>query len=141
MAWLLSTGFRVLLWFLLTADASAVNLLIGLGLAVALPRARSARWSLRQMGVVVTQSLVAIPRAYGEAMALVLSAGDRETFTVLPSRGIPSPLAVFLEVFAITLTPFTIVLGVQTDGQALRYRVHQLLPGRAVRDVQEMTNR
>jgi hypothetical protein len=38
---------------------------------------------------------------------------------------------VFLEVFAITLTPFTIVLGVQSDAHALRYRVHQLLPGRS----------
>ena len=38
MAWLLGTGFRLLLWFLLTADGSAVNLLIGLALAVALPK-------------------------------------------------------------------------------------------------------
>lgn len=141
MAWLLSTGFRVLLWFLLTADGSAANLLIGLGLAVVLPRARAARWSLRRMAVVVGQSLVAIPRAYGEAFALMVSPGDREGFTELPSGGIASPLAVFLEVFAITLTPFTIVLGVQSDGQALRYRVHQLRPGRDGRAVQELTHR
>lgn len=137
MVWMLSTGFRVLLWFLLTADASAVNLLIGLALALVLPRARTVRWPLRRLLPLVVQSLVAIPRAYGEALALVCSPADQECITELPSGGIPSPLAVFLEVFAITLTPFTIVLGVQSDGQALRYRVHQLRPGRRSHPVPE----
>lgn len=131
MAWLLGTGFRLLLWFLLTADGSAVNLLIGLALAVAMPRARSARWPLRRFLKLLGQSLLAIPKAYMEAAALMVAPAEREQFMVVPSSGTSAPLAVFLDVFAITLTPFTIVLGVQSDANALRYRVHQLLPNRA----------
>lgn len=140
MAWLLGTGFRLLLWFLLTADGSAVNLLIGLALAVAMPRARSARWPLRRLLKVLGQSLLAVPKAYLEAAALVLTPSERERFTVVPSSGTSAPLAVFLEVFAITLTPFTIVLGVQSDANALRYRVHQLLPTRPSTAGPELNN-
>jgi multicomponent Na+:H+ antiporter subunit E len=34
---------------------------------------------------------------------------------------------VFLDVFRITLTPFTIVLGLEDGGR--RYRIHALTPG------------
>ncbi|MEB3184538.1 MAG: sodium:proton antiporter [Cyanobacteriota bacterium] len=138
-AWLLSTGFRLLLWFLLTSDGTALNLLIGLALAVSLPRSGSGRWPLRRLGPVMLQSLVAIPRAYAEAVALVVAPAERERFIVLSGSGNPSPLVVFLEVFAITLTPFTIVLGVQSDANALRYRVHQLLPSRAAGAIKQVT--
>jgi len=138
-AWLLSTGFRLLLWFLLTSDGTALNLLIGLALALSLPRSGSGRWPLRCLGPVMLQSLVAIPRAYAEAVTLVVAPAERERFIVLPGSGNPSPLVVFLEVFAITLTPFTIVLGVQSDANALRYRVHQLLPSRAAGAIKEVT--
>lgn len=138
-AWLLSTGFRLLLWFLLTSDGTALNLLIGLALSLSLPRSGSGRWPLRRLGPVMLQSLVAIPRAYAEAVALVVAPAERERFIVLSGSGNPSPLVVFLEVFAITLTPFTIVLGVQSDANALRYRVHQLLPSRAAGAIKEVT--
>lgn len=138
--WLLSTGFRVLLWFLLTSDGTVVNLLIGLGLAVSLPRAGSGRWPARRLGKVILQSLVAIPRAYVEALALIFAPAEQERFTVQSGSGSSSPLVVFLEVFAITLTPFTIVLGVQADADALRYRVHQVLPRRSAGAVSRMTS-
>lgn len=131
MAWVFSTAFRVLLWFLLTSDGTPLNLLIGLAIALCLPRARSGRWPLRRLSGVLLQSLVAIPKAYAEAFILLVAPGERERFIVQPGSGSASPLVVFLEVFAITLTPFTIVLGVQSDANALRYRVHQLLPGRS----------
>jgi multicomponent Na+:H+ antiporter subunit E len=130
MAWLLTTGFRLLLWFLLTADASATNLLIGLALAVLLPRPRTARGPVRPFLKVLLSSLLAVPRAYGEALALVLAPAEQERLFDQPACGLTSPLTTFLEVFAITLTPFTIVLGLQDQAGAARYRVHQLLPCR-----------
>jgi len=136
MAWLVSTLFRLLLWFLLTSDGTPLNLLIGLALAVCLPRSRSGRWPLRRLWHVILQSLLAIPTAYAEALALVVAPDERERFIVLPGSGMTYPLVVFLEVFAITLTPFTIVLGVQSDAKALRYRVHQLLPCRGAASTQ-----
>lgn len=140
MAWIFSTAFRVLLWFLLTSDGTPLNLLIGLAIALCLPRSRSGRWPLRQLIRVAGQSLVAIPKAYAEALTLLVAPGEKERFIVLPGSGVASPLVVFLEVFAITLTPFTIVLGVQSDANALRYRVHQLLPSRSNRAATEVNN-
>ncbi len=138
MAWIVSTAFRVLLWFLLTSDGTPLNLLIGLVIALCLPRSRSGRWPLRQLIRVLAQSLVAIPKAYAEALTLLVAAGEKERFILLPGSGSASPLVVFLEVFAITLTPLTIVLGVQSDTNALSYRVHQLLPSRSNREVTEV---
>lgn len=140
MAWIVSTAFRVLLWFLLTSDGTPPNLLIGLVIALCLPRSRSGRWPLRQLIRVLAQSLVAIPRAYAEALTLLVAAGEKERFILLPGSGSASPLVVFLEVFAITLTPFTIVLGVQSDASGLRYRVHQLLPSRSTRVAKGVIN-
>lgn len=141
MTWLLSTAFRVLLWFLLTSDGSWPNLLIGLAVAVCLPRSRSARWPVGRLWAVIFQSLIAIPKAYVEAFALMLAPSERERFILQPGSGMTSPLVVFLEVFAITLTPFTIVLGVQSDPNALRYRVHQLRPTRSAVNLTQENNR
>lgn len=86
---LLSCLFRMLLWYLLTADSSALNLSIGAALALLLPHAQGPRQPL----------------------------------------GPPSQrLVIFLEVLAITLTPFTLVLGLsRVDGRPI-YRIHQLRP-------------
>ncbi|MFM7550720.1 MAG: Na+/H+ antiporter subunit E [Cyanobacteriota bacterium] len=128
MTWLFTSGFRLLLWFLLTADASAANLLIGLALAMLLPRGRSARGPLRPLLAVLLRSLLAVPRAYAEALALMLAPMEREQLVTLQTRGLSSPLATFLDVFAITLTPFTIVLGLLDQSGTPSYRVHQVRP-------------
>ena len=130
MAWVFSTAFRVLLWFLLTSDGTPLNLLIGLAIALCLPRARSGRWPLRRLSGVLLQSLVAIPKAYAEAFILLVAPGERERFIVQPGSGSASPLVVFLEVFAITLTPFTIVLGLNDGSRGPHYTIHQLRPRR-----------
>ena len=125
---LLSTGFRLLLWCLLTADLSHLNLLIGLAVALALPRARSRPLPLRELLRALWLSLAAVPQAYGEALRLMVAVDLEERLIQEPVTNRSVPLLIFLDVFRITLTPFTIALGLEPDGQ--HYRVHALLPRR-----------
>ena len=76
MVLLLSCLFRLLLWALLTADLSPLNLAIGLGLAMLLPHARGPGQPLGPTLRALWRSVLAVPLAYGEALALMVG-GDR----------------------------------------------------------------
>ena len=131
MAFALSCLFRLLLWALLTADQSPVNLVIGIGLALLLPHARGPGEPLGPTLRALLRSLIAVPLAYGEAVTLMV-AGDREqeSWIERPAGDPRNRLLIFLEVFAITLTPFTIVLGLSTGSRGPHYTIHQLRPHR-----------
>ena len=131
MVFLLSCLFRLLLWTLLTADLSALNLAIGVGLALLLPHARGPRQPLAPTLRALLRSLIAVPLAYGEALALIGS-GDREeeSWIERPASDPRHRLLIFLEVLAITLTPFTIVLGLSEGSRGPHYTIHQLRPRR-----------
>ncbi|MCT0199059.1 Na+/H+ antiporter subunit E [Synechococcus sp. CS-1325] len=126
---LLSTAFRLALWCLLTSDLSRLNLLIGLVVALLLPRARSRPLPVRLLLKAAGRALLAIPQAYLEALRLIVAPGVVELETSEPATDRALPLLVFLDVFRITLTPFTIVLGLEDGGR--RYRIHSLLPAAA----------
>jgi len=132
MVFLLSCLFRLLLWTLLTSDLSAVNLAIGVGLALLLPHARGPREPLAPTLRALMRSLIAVPLAYGEAFALIGS-GDREeeSWIERPAGDPRHRLLIFLEVLAITLTPFTIVLGLSNGERGPHYTIHQLRPRRS----------
>lgn len=123
---LLSIAFRLALWCMLTSDLSWLNLLIGLVVALLLPRARSRSLPLRALLRATASSLLAIPQAYGEALRLIVAPAVVEREASEPATDRAQPLLVFLDVFRITLTPFTIVLGLEDDGR--RYRIHSLMP-------------
>jgi multicomponent Na+:H+ antiporter subunit E len=132
MGYVLSCLFRLLLWGLLTADTSATNLLIGLALAVLLPHSRGPGQPLAPLLRALGRSLVAVPLAYGEALALICGGhGEQERWIERPASSASSRLVVFLEVLAITMTPFTIVLGLERLDGRPSYRIHQLRPHRA----------
>ncbi len=126
---LLTTGFRLAVWCLLTADLSHLNLLIGLVVALLLPRAHSRPLPLRALLRALGRSLLAVPQAYLEALRLILGREPVEAETSEVTTDPRVPLLVFLDVFRITLTPFTIVLGLEDGGR--RYRIHALTPHRA----------
>lgn len=131
MGYALSCLFRLLLWGLLTADTSPTNLLIGLGLAVLLPHARGPEQPLAPLLRALGHSLMAVPLAYGEALALICGGREeQESWIERPASSTSSRLVVFLEVLAITLTPFTIVLGLDRLEGRPTYRIHQLRPHR-----------
>jgi len=129
MGFLLSCLLRLLLWYLLTADSSAVNLLIGVALALLLPHAQGPRQPLGPLLRALWQALLAVPLAYGEALALIQAGGvEQERWLQQPASPPRQRLVIFLEVLAITLTPFTLVLGLsRVDGRPI-YRIHQLRP-------------
>ena len=131
MVFLLSCLFRLLLWTLLTSDLNAVNLAIGVGLSLLLPHARGPKQPLAPTLRALWRSLIAVPLAYGEAFALIGS-GDREeeSWIERPAGDPRHRLLIFLEVLAITLTPFTIVLGLSNGERGPHYTIHQLRPRR-----------
>lgn len=138
MAFLLSCLFRLVLWALLTADLSWVNLAIGLVIALVLPHARGPKHPLRPTLRALARSLIAVPLAYGEALSLI-SCGEREEerWIQRPAGDPQHRLLIFLEVLAITLTPFTIVLGLNNGERGPTYTIHQLRPQpRKPREVQ-----
>lgn len=124
---LLTTGFRLAVWCLLTADLSRLNLMIGLVVALLLPRAHSRPLPLRALLRALGRSLLAVPQAYLEALRLIFGHEPVEAEISESATEGSIPLLVFLDVFRITLTPFTIVLGLEDGGR--RYRVHAMKPG------------
>lgn len=128
---LLSTGFRLLLWGLLTADPGAVNLLIGLVVALLIPRARSRPVPATALLAAIGRCLLAIPLAYGEALALITARSVQESEITEPATAPAIPLLIFLDVFRITLTPFTIALGLIPASEGHRYRIHRMRPRRS----------
>jgi len=63
--WLLTIGFRLGIWLLLTSDTSQFNLFVGLLLAVALPRSRAIAVAPGLVLGLVWKVIMALPEAYG----------------------------------------------------------------------------
>lgn len=130
----LSLGLRLLLWVLLTGDLRPLNLAIGLAVAILLPRAHKHREPIRPLLRALWDAAIAIPMAYGEAIALILAGGrERCECTERDASRRATPVVIFLELLAITITPFTLVLDlhrVEQPGHSprLRYRIHRLQP-------------
>ena len=129
-----SLSLRLLLWVLLTGDLRPFNLLIGLAVALLLPRAHRQREPIRPLLRALGEATIAIPMAYGEAFALILAGGlERCDCTERIAARKATPAVIFLELLAITITPFTLVLDlhrVEHPGHhpQLRYRIHRLRP-------------
>jgi multicomponent Na+:H+ antiporter subunit E len=119
--------FRLVIWFLLTANLSLANIIIGIIIAFWLPHSSPSRSQpperlkdlLRGLGKII----LAIPQAYIEAVQLILRPHTQEEIVmerVQPGR---SPGLVFLDIFLITFTPKTTVLKYHEAGW---YEVHQV---------------
>ncbi|MEN9216904.1 MAG: Na+/H+ antiporter subunit E [Gloeomargarita sp. HHBFW_bins_162] len=116
---------RLTVWFLLTANFSGVNILLGLLVAVLLPHRGRLRQNWPELGRGVWRIVRAIPQAYTEALEMMVSPHTREEIQIDPVQPNRTPGLVFLDIFYITFTPKTIVLNYQEpDG----YVVHYLKP-------------
>jgi multicomponent Na+:H+ antiporter subunit E len=118
---------RLVIWFLLTANLSVANIIIGICVALLLPRSYVALGALQDWLRVLGEIMVAIPQAYLEAFELIFRPHTQEHITMERVKPRRSPGLIFLDIFLITFTPKTIVLKYHEAGW---YEVHRVQRGR-----------
>ena len=116
---------RLAIWFLLTADVSAPNILIGLAVALLLPRSMTRPAVLKDWLRVLGEILVAIPQAFIEAIEIMVRPHNREDIALERVKPMRTDSLIFLDIFLITFTPKTIVVKYHKDGW---YEVHRVRP-------------
>ena len=114
---------RLTLWFLLTANFSLPNIIIGTAIALLLPRQVTSHGSIKEWLRMLGQVLKAIPQAYLEAVELMFRPNQVEEVVMERARPRRSPGLIFLDIFLITFTPKTIVIKHHKEGW---YEVHRL---------------
>jgi multicomponent Na+:H+ antiporter subunit E len=116
---------RLTIWFLLTANFTIENVLIGIVIAVLLPRSSDSKERIKDLFVGLGKIILAIPQAYMEAVQLIFSPHSEEALTMERVKLRRSPGLIFLDIFLITFTPKTTVLNYHDDGW---YEVHNVYP-------------
>ncbi|MBD2259425.1 Na+/H+ antiporter subunit E [Pseudanabaena sp. FACHB-2040] len=114
---------RLAIWFLLTANLSVVNILIGVSIAFLLPHRHQALGTLKEWLRVLGHIVMAIPLAYYEAFEMILRPHQQEDVTLERVRSRRTSGLIFLDIFLITFTPKTIVLKYHEAGW---YEVHRV---------------
>ncbi|WGV25529.1 Na+/H+ antiporter subunit E [Halotia branconii] len=116
---------RLAIWFLLTADFSVANIIIGVSIALLLPGRHKTPEALKDWLRVLGEVIVAIPQAYIEALEIIIRPHHREEITMERVKPRRTPGLIFLDIFVITFTPKTIVLKYHEEGW---YEVHRVRP-------------
>ncbi|MDM3845575.1 MAG: Na+/H+ antiporter subunit E [Aphanizomenon gracile PMC644.10] len=117
--------FRLSIWLLLTANVSLTNIIIGVIIALLLPRGKSSPEKLKSWVKVIIKILIAIPVAFMEAFEIIFRPHNQEEIIMEKVKLNRSPLLVFIDIFLITFTPKTIVLKYHEEGW---YEVHYIKP-------------
>lgn len=115
--------FRLVIWFLLTSDFSLPNIIIGLAIAILLPRANCSFGLIKDWLKMSLEIIKAIPKAYLEAIEIIIRPHAYEDIIrekVKPRR---TPGLIFLDIFLITFTPKTIVTKYDEQGW---YEIHRI---------------
>jgi multicomponent Na+:H+ antiporter subunit E len=114
---------RLSIWFLLTSDLSIANIIIGVSIALLLPRSYTSPEKLKEWLQVLGKIFLAIPQAYLEAIEIIFRPHIQEDVVLERVNPKRSPRLVFLDIFLITFTPKTIVLKYKEEGF---YEVHRV---------------
>ncbi|NCO76024.1 MAG: cation:proton antiporter [Cyanobacteria bacterium] len=125
---ILSLILRLTIWFLLTSDLSIPNIIIGLFIAILLPRSNTEKESIKEWLKVFGRLLIAIPQAYYEALEIMIFPHPYESFTVERVKQNRSKNLIFLDIFLITFTPKTLVLKYYQEGL---FQIHRILRRRS----------
>lgn len=112
---------RLTIWFLLTADLSPANIIIGVSIALLLPRSKTSMGALKDWVGVLWEIIVAIPQAYIEAIEIMFRPHNEEVVVCEQVKPRRTPGLIFLDIFVITFTPKSIVLKYHEQGW---YEVH-----------------
>jgi multicomponent Na+:H+ antiporter subunit E len=119
----LDLGLRLTIWFLLTADLSPGNLLIGFTVALLIPRRYVASSVWRDGLRIAREIIVAIPQAYWEAWQMIRHPHTEEVIELERVKPQRTPGLIFLDIFLITFTPKALVLKYHQAGW---YEVHKV---------------
>lgn len=114
---------RLTIWFLLTNDFGLANIIIGVAIALILPRNYTSPGKLKDWLRVLWSIVLAIPQAYMEALQIMLRPHNYEDSIrqrVGPRR---TTGLIFLDIFLITFTPKTIVTKYDESGW---YEIHRV---------------
>lgn len=122
---------RMTIWLLLTDNWTVTNIVIGVLIALLLPRSNPVPQRLQDLLQVLWKILLAIPQAYMEAFEMLFRPHNHEEVVMERVSSRRSPRLVFLDVFLITFTPKTIVLKYHEEGW---YEVHQISSREKVRE-------
>lgn len=114
---------RLAIWFLLTANFSLVNILIGVSVALILPGRPKSLGKLQDWLRALGEILIAIPQAYWEAFEIMFRPHLYEEITLERVKPNRTPGLIFLDIFLITFTPKTIVVKYHEAGW---YEVHRI---------------
>ncbi len=119
----LSLALRLGIWFLLTADVSLPNILIGISIALLLPLPRSfpSPGAVKEWMWVLWETIIVIPQAFVEAIQIMLLPHNHEKIVMERVKPQRTPGLIFLDIFLITFTPKTIVAKYHEEGW---YEVH-----------------
>ncbi len=107
---------RLVIWFLLTANFSIINIIIGVTIALVLPRSSVSPTRLKDLMWSLRKIIVAFPQAYGEAIQMMLQPHTEEEIVTQKVQGDRSSWLIFLEIFLITFTPKSTVMKYHEDG-------------------------
>ncbi|MCC5899518.1 MAG: Na+/H+ antiporter subunit E [Phormidium sp. BM_Day4_Bin.17] len=119
----LNLSLRLVIWFLLTADFSVLNIILGIAIAFLLPGLHKTPSRLQDWVRVFWEIVVAIPQAYWEAIEIMLSPHHQEEITLERVKPQRTPGLIFLDIFLITFTPKTVVVKYHEEGW---YEVHRI---------------
>jgi multicomponent Na+:H+ antiporter subunit E len=116
---------RLTIWLLLTANVSLTNIIIGVIIALVLPRGYTSPEKLKDWLKVIIKIIIAIPVAFMEAFEIIFRPHNQEEIIMEKVKLNRSPLLIFLDIFLITFTPKTIVIKYHEEGW---YEVHYIKP-------------
>jgi multicomponent Na+:H+ antiporter subunit E len=114
-------ALRLGIWFLLTADLSFVNIVLGITIALLLPGKPKRPIALRDWLRAIGRFLVVLPQAYFEAVEIILFPHNEEAITLEPTEPRRAAGLVFWDIFLICFTPKSIVMNYH---EAEGYQVH-----------------
>ncbi len=133
----INLSFRLIIWLLLTNDFSLANILIGVAIAVVLPRTNASFGLIKDWLRAIWDTIKAIPQAYWEAIEIIIKPHGYEDIIrekVKPRR---TPGLIFLDIFLITFTPKTIVIKYDEEGW---YEIHRIRPKKPKKEPKIMQN-
>ncbi len=120
----LNLVLRLAIWFLLTANLSPANIMIGIAVALLLPGRPKSLGALQDWLRALAEIMVAVPQAYIEAVEIILRPHNQEKICLEQVKPDRAPGLIFLDIFLITFTPKTIVLKYREDGW---YEIHRIV--------------